>query len=307
MGNGNRGNMLIFFLIVVVFSCPAAVMAQPDIASLLPEGEVVSGWQMLEEPQRYRGEELFLMIDGGADIYHEYGFSQVLTADYENEDGALIRLEVYEMDSPEGAYGIYSFKSGADGEALDIGQGAMLEEYYLNFWKGKLLVTIIGSDSEPVTVEQLKKLARYVDSRYPDTGELPALGGLFSVEPVALSRLTFVRGSIAVMNRYIFDTRDVFQVEEGIVGIFEDNQVFVFSYEDERKSSEIYAGATTRFSTGERFSDVVTQGDLCSMGDRDGNFIVIRKTGRHIVTVIGPNHEKIEPLVMQITRKLNGS
>ncbi|MFH1278084.1 MAG: DUF6599 family protein [Candidatus Eisenbacteria bacterium] len=59
------------------------------------------------------GRELDGHIDGGAELFYEFGFRDLLlrTVPYgENE----ISVEVYRMKSPEGAYGVYLMKMGAE-------------------------------------------------------------------------------------------------------------------------------------------------------------------------------------------------
>ena len=76
----------------------------------------------------------------------------MLSREYSHADGKhFISLEIYEMDSPAAAFGIYSFNSGQGGEALDVGTEALLQEYYLNVWKGRYLLVLTGADSEETT------------------------------------------------------------------------------------------------------------------------------------------------------------
>ena len=131
---------------MLIAASATAQQAPEDLSGLLPASGEVAGLTLSDTPQGYRGDDLYQMIDGGADIYHEYGFRQVLSAEYVDGRGKIIKLEMYEMESPAAAYGIYSFKVGEGGKALAIGQEALLEDYYLNFWKGNLQVTLIGQD-----------------------------------------------------------------------------------------------------------------------------------------------------------------
>lgn len=155
-------------LILILAAANAFAKKQPaDLSGYLPDSGAIAGWSLSDVPKTYRGDELFMMIDGGADIYHEYGFAQVIAADYENGNGKSIRVEIYEMESPVAAYGIFSFKSGEEGEALSIGQEALLEDYYLNFRKGDMLVTIIGSDSDEKTVQACWPLPGVLTDAFP--------------------------------------------------------------------------------------------------------------------------------------------
>lgn len=275
-----------------------------DISGYLPESGAIAGWVLSDAPKTYRGDELFMMIDGGADIYHEYGFVQVVASDYANGNGKSIRVEIYEMESPAAAYGIYSFKIGEEGKAPAIGQEALLEDYYLNFWKGNLLVTVVGSDADEQTVRGVLALAEAVDARLSRTGKRPALAEMLIHEPVAFSRPTYVRGSIGVINSYIFDTEDIFSVREGMIGTVDDCQALVFRYPDDGESFRIYENATARLAVSSRFKDGARHADQYSMVGRSREFVLINRTGPYIAIVIGRNRDRVTSTSNQLVEKL---
>lgn len=55
----------------------------------------------------FKGKALYGFMNGGSDLYYEYGFVKLDALDviYKGEE---FSVEVYEMDSPENAFGIYS-------------------------------------------------------------------------------------------------------------------------------------------------------------------------------------------------------
>jgi hypothetical protein len=146
-------------LLLLIAASAAAQKGPGDLSGYLSASGEVAGWTLSEAPKNYRGDKLYVMINGGADIYYKYGFMQVIRAEYAEVRGKSITLEVYEMENPAAAYGIYTFKIGVGGKALAIGQDALLEDYYFNFWKGNLLVTVIGQDPEEDTVQGVVALA----------------------------------------------------------------------------------------------------------------------------------------------------
>jgi len=132
---------------------------------LAPRTGDVAGWTPDGEAQCAVGDDLFLLIDGGAEVYLEHGFREALFQAYRSDDGKSINLEIYKMVSPEAAHGIYTFKTGNDGSPIDVGQEGRLDSYYLNFRRGNFLVTIIGLDTDIGTLAGIEKIARAVDSR----------------------------------------------------------------------------------------------------------------------------------------------
>jgi hypothetical protein len=291
-------------LLVFIAASAAAQQLPGDLSGYLPASGEIAGWTLSDTPKNYRGDELFVMINGGADIYFEYGFKQVVAAEYVDVRGKSIKVEIYEMESPVAAYGIYTFKIGDGGRALAIGQEALIEDYYLNFWKGNLLVTVIGQDAEKETVQSVVALAKAVEARIAKTGEQPELAGLLLREPLAFSHSKYVRGSLGVMNSYIFDTENIFRVREGMIGVVGDCKVFVFRYSGEGEGVEAFEQATTRFNSSPKFMGRTLNGNRYSMVGRDKELVVIHQTGQYIAIVIGQDQDKVKSTSDQLVQKL---
>ncbi len=296
--------MCIGLILLLTAAGAVAQQAPGDLFGYLPSSAEVAGWTPNDEPKNYRGDGLYVMIDGGADIYREYGFTQVLCAEYVNVRGKSIKLEIYEMESPAAAYGIYTFKTGDGGKALAVGREALLEDYYLNFWKGNLLITAIGQDSEEETVEGVVSLAKAVDARIAKTADRPGLAALLLRDPLAFSHPKYVRGALGVMNSYIFDTEDIFRVREGMIGAVGDCHAFVFRYADENESAGVYEHATTSLRISPRFMSCSPQGNQYSRVGRGKEFVVINQTGRYIAIVIGQNQDEVTPTSDRLVEKL---
>jgi len=194
-----------------------------------------------------------------------------------------------------------------NGKALDIGQAALLEKYYLNIWKGNLLITIVGSDAETPTINAVVALGRFIDRRYPEQGSIPKLAQLLLSKPVAFANAKYVLGSIGAMNSYVFDTEDIFKVREGMIGAIGGNKAFVFRYADSDESTRIFHNVTTRFATGQRFNVAALQDNSCLMVTKDKHSIVVVRTDQNIVIVSGENQQDISALADQLVKKLKGT
>ena len=137
----------------------AAPVAEPTInTAVVP----LEGWTVETEPQVVVGDDLFELINGGAELYHQIGFVQALAADYADGDGRSIVLEVFEMADEQAAAAIFAEKAGGTGEPAQIGDEAAVESYYLNARTGQYLITITGFESDDVTSEAVLQLARTV-------------------------------------------------------------------------------------------------------------------------------------------------
>lgn len=123
------------------------------------------GWVVLEPPQTASGKQLFTLINGGAVLYMQAGFSRAVLASYRSAVGRDINLEIYQMKTAEAARHVYTQKISAQGRPADIGAAAFFEEYFLNFYRGVYQVTVSGYASDKQTAESIFTIARIIDER----------------------------------------------------------------------------------------------------------------------------------------------
>ncbi|MEE4274037.1 MAG: DUF6599 family protein [Thermoanaerobaculales bacterium] len=155
-------------LAVALFSWGCAESPEPELVvePSVPPLEAVAvpldGWALDGEPQVVVGDELFELINGGAELYHQLGFVQAAAAEYVDDSGRAISLEVFEMGDIQGAREIFAEKSGGSGEPLDVGDEAAFEGYYLNARTGTYLITITGFETDEETTDAIVRLAESV-------------------------------------------------------------------------------------------------------------------------------------------------
>jgi len=139
------------------------------------------GWRESLGAQTFSGVALSDYINGGAEAYYAYGFEALAVREFRNDNETRLTIEIYKMDTPENAYGIFS--TDAAGEAWDIGADASYGHGLLRFWKGQYFVRIIcfpfESSLESTIREIGEKIADAItmESRRPDMLRLvPAAG-----------------------------------------------------------------------------------------------------------------------------------
>ena len=72
-------------------------VVEPSVSPLAAVAVPLDGWALDGEPQVVVGDELFELINGGAELYHQLGFVQAAAAEYVDDSGCAISLEVFEM------------------------------------------------------------------------------------------------------------------------------------------------------------------------------------------------------------------
>ena len=290
---------------LLVLSTVPLFAQKQSVLEYLPDMASLDGWEVMGEPQTAEGEDLFLLINGGAEIYNEYGFSRAVFHSYVHGP-ASVNLEIYEMKDAASAYGAYSFKTGRDGESIDIGTEARFEEYYLNFWKGNLVVTLVGFDTEPETREAILTLANLVDARITGESARPELVDILPPTTIggAPVHATYVEGNLALLNRYRFGSGNVFQAERGVVGDYGEKLVVLFHYENEEQTFERVAAASEQMEAGGLFTETEADEMGFSGRDRDGRFLLMRPVGRYLVVCVDADRPDAFTFLEEIAGRL---
>jgi len=140
-----------FIPIVIIASMTvfANLLAQEDqrleaqLLGLLPKPGVLSDWRIVSEPRFFERDNLFEYINGAADQYLLYGFRKVITADYAvGADSSSVNVEIYCMESPTHAFGIYAAERSPAEQPVAIGVQGYLGANVLNFYKGPYYVKV---------------------------------------------------------------------------------------------------------------------------------------------------------------------
>lgn len=224
-------------LFVVLVLTQVTIGSQGTLTKALPKEGELEGWTKHRTLQHYAGEDLYEYINGGAEIYHEYGFVQVVVQDYVNDTGKLVSVEIFEMVSPASAYGMYTFKTDSKGKRISVGSEAQLADYYMNFWKGPFLVTLTGFDETEETRQGLLNIAEYVSSKMPVGGDKPRIVSFLPEEDLVAQSLKYFTGFLGLRNSHPFFQWNITGFEQGIKGDYSGGfSFFLFRFEGEEES-----------------------------------------------------------------------
>jgi hypothetical protein len=219
------------------------VLAQVTMASqgtrtkALPKDGDVEGWTKHRTLQHYAGEDLYEYINGGAEIYHEYGFVQVVVQDYVNDSGKSVSVEIFEMVSPSSAYGMYTFKTDSKGKRILVGSEAQLADYYMNFWKGPFLVTLTGFDETEETRQGLLNISEYISSKMPGGRDKPRIVSFLPEEDLVDQSLKYFTGYLGLRNSHPFFSLNIAGFKQGIKGDYSGEfSFFLFRFEGDEEA-----------------------------------------------------------------------
>ncbi len=154
-------------------------------SDLLPPGLPMSG-----DIVEYTPDTLFEYINGAARMYLSYGFVELTHARYlHGEDANItIDLDIYDMGSKLGAYGIYTNGRPPDVDTQEWGSQGYRSGKIAVAWKGRLCIRAAGSAETP----QLEAIVAAVAAKAPGDTSLPDLALLLPHE-----------GLVANSDRYV--------------------------------------------------------------------------------------------------------
>jgi len=163
-----KGLIILAVTLIIAAQCATPLKYQQDILIFLPEPQTLEKWRSVDHPQTFAGEELYEYMNGGAELYYSKGFKRLVAQEYSKGGNKTISLEIFEMEDASSAQSMYALKTGAKGIPLNLGNDALFEEYYLNFWKGYFLVTVTAYELDKESLQAMIAIASDVAERIED-------------------------------------------------------------------------------------------------------------------------------------------
>ena len=139
------------------------------MAELAPKG-----FEPLGSGESYNDENLYKKIDGKAPLYTESGFVKLYTQRYVNEKDEQLTFElyIYDMDSAENAFSVYSIQRRADGTPIEDLSFAYRTENSLYLVHGRYYCELVGSSDSPVLLDALDSTATTLIENLTNAGDL---------------------------------------------------------------------------------------------------------------------------------------
>lgn len=288
---GFHAVMLLAGLFIAGAWAASGLAGEGPLRAYLPTGNAAPGWARDGEPLEYEGEDLYIYIDGGAEIYQEYGFRRVILQDYKNAAGKAVSLEIFEMETPAAAYGIFTFKRSGSGKGIPLGAGAELEAYYLNFWKGRFLVTLTGFDEAPETIDGLLAVGGIVDSKIRDGGGTPGLVAALPEKGLRPGSVRYLKGLIGLNNVYPFYTAHGLAFTEAVKGIYESGAtLIVLDYGTAGARAAAWLELRAYLERSDRFKRAGgEQAGVFLFHDGKGRHVAFAESGPRLVVGVSPD------------------
>lgn len=181
-------------ILLALTALPASSQAsfKPEAFSSLPETSVI-------ESRIFTRESLYGYIDGGAELYLEYGFDTLFVTELSCR-GSELQAEIYRMKDDEAAFGIFSVSRFRCNGGPKLTEHMCRSAFQLQFCKGPFYVSIVNDEGTKADQECANDLASVILSHISEPSFRP--DRFFEQDPdeETMRSAVLVRGPLGVFN-----------------------------------------------------------------------------------------------------------
>ena len=171
----------------------------------------IGTWEVSRADTVYNRETLYEYMNGGAEVYLAFHFSEVFSRMYGNPGGIQITMDIYDMGSPAEAFGIFSCDR-ADPDA-GIGQESEYGFGLLRYWQGRYFVTITAGSDDAETEKTVLDLGRAV---LPHLGAAAGKSSLVESLPtqnLIPHRTSYFHSNVSLNNRFFIASENILHLD----------------------------------------------------------------------------------------------
>ena len=178
---------VLFCLILALRPVPGSSQSSGPTSPLPAE---ILGWKAAGPDRVFDRTTLGRYMTGGEDIYFAYDFRKLTSRDYVRPESPRLTAEVFEMGSPEEAFGL--FTNEREASPADVGNGGLSGTRYLQFWKGSTFVRVHTEREMPETRKALTALAQEIAAALPPGGRKPLIVSCLPTLDLVPGRLSYL-------------------------------------------------------------------------------------------------------------------
>jgi len=292
--------MIRFVLSIFCLIGFAGLQAQESINSIiLPED--CPGIEVSGESKLYVGDDLFSLINGGAELYHEFGFVEVLVAEILIPGLAPLEVEIYDMGSPEAAWGIYSLTYTSKAKPFMAGVAGRRGEGFAQFIKGNYMVYMYYDQIQDTL---LQYVGGCISGHIGLSSGPPALMDIVEVGEGAAGRVLYFKGNLGLSSIYNFHYKDVFGYKEGAAAIYPDMKIFLLEFENEGDCIDKYIETSDFFMNSSKYHDQITLRGSFHMKDRKDQLIDCYFENKFLIIFIHSGNMELNDIRKLIVKQM---
>jgi len=189
-----RSGKLVSFIAGIIITLTAGAQS-----TLIPRA--LSGMSGVESAQNrmFTETSLYGYINGGAELYLEYGFDTLIVTEMKVE-GNDLKLEVYRMKDPEAAFGIFSVSRFRCNGGAQLTEHFCRSAYQLQFCKGPYYISIINDTGSEADQGRSASLAALLIENITEPSFDPTEFYADGIDRETMRGAVLVRGPLGIYN-----------------------------------------------------------------------------------------------------------
>ncbi|MBM4055199.1 MAG: 4Fe-4S dicluster domain-containing protein [Planctomycetes bacterium] len=224
--------------IVVEGIQPQTIVRKEKTLKMSPSGNflpvTLGKWKRISDPKIYEGsEKLYEYINGGAEPYLSYSFLRVTNAEYGDDAGKKISIDIWEFDTAENAFG--AFTKDRAGAEIKLGNRAALFENYLSVWNDVYCIKVEPRQGS-ISAGEVSSVGKSIIDVMPYKKEiLPDIIRYLPENNLVKESLKFFHKKIILDNIYLSDNF----IEENVFHLSEQTDAIIAEYKHGEEESPL--------------------------------------------------------------------
>lgn len=178
------------------------------------------GWTREEGARRFVGRDLYGHIDGGAELFYEFGFRDLRVERFRRGEAELV-VETYRMEGPEAALGIYLGACGGGAPLGPFAERSTGGKYQIAALQGDLFVQVNNHSGDESLLPAMTALAESAVEGTPAGNAGSLLDALPAGNRVPGSE-RLVRGPYSLQAIYTLGEGDILRLAGKVFGVAAD-------------------------------------------------------------------------------------
>jgi hypothetical protein len=276
----------------------------PDLQSLLPTEEEVVAWKLVDQPLVYDAGTLFNFINGGAEVYLEYGFVEVVSQEYGAGEDSVIAT-IYEMEDPTAAFGVFSYNRSPQKTLLDLGDGGFQGGFQVAFLQDRYFV-LVESYSSGSTVEEAQvAFSEVISKKIGTRANQPAVVSELPSSNLVAGSPKLLKGRLAVRSLFFLAEGDVFDLGDKDIVLYGEYdgsggkaKLYLVIYESSQKAERTGARLKQAFDGNEDYTRLRSQDSIWSEETR---FLGLALSGAAVAVVAEAESQRAVEQLLKAT------
>ncbi len=207
---------------LALFGCAPTVAGED---ALLPPDGFRQAWKKSGSVKVFASADLYGYIDGGAEIFFEFGFDQLHVQTYDaTRVGAShsaeiqLKIEIYRMIDPTAAAGIYYLKCGKETPDPHFKERHTINRFQMLFKRDRYFVLVNNVDGSEAGRPGMLDFARYISGGMPVDRPLALLRDL-PREGLIEDSIRLIRGPFGMQSIYTLGEGDILQLRPDRIAV----------------------------------------------------------------------------------------